>query len=315
MVEIWSIYQTMRHLPLNAIRAFASVYLTGGIRPAGRALGVSHSSIAKHIKDLEAALGTPLLERTGATHVMQFSPSGEALGKQAVRSLKELDNAWSAIMERRGHRSVVISTTPSVASLWLLPRMPKLALALPNVEVSVLADQRMTDVSEGRFDLAIRMGGQGGEHEAHLMDDALVPVVSRRVLDRHRESNFRADDRNIADTLFRAMPLLHDRDPNAGWDRWFRRFPHSDIDVQAGPRFNASDLVLRAAKLGQGIALARLRLAAPDLADGSLATLSEERIVLPDAYKLVSDPEQVQRRGVASVRAWLLEEAQSDTIM
>lgn len=299
----------MKDLPLNAIRAFAIVYLTGGIRPAGRALGVSHSSIAKHVKDLEAALGTPLFEPAAQGHSLEFSPLGEALGKQAVRSLSDLDKAWSSIRERRGHRSVVISTAPSVASLWLLPRMAELALALPNIEVSVLSDQRVTDVSEGRFDLAIRMGGGEENYAESLMDDALVPVVAPRILDRSPENQSGNADPNGIDAIFNTLPLLHDRDPNAGWDRWFSQYPQRDLDVLAGPRFTSSDLVLRAAKLGQGIALARLRLAGPDLADGSLVRLFETSVHLVDAYKLVSAPEQRKRRGVAAVRKWLLEKA------
>src|SRR5258708_37509798 len=65
-------------------------------------------------------------------------------------------------------------------------------------------------------------------------------------------------------TLFRSgLRLLHDRDPHASWEAWRRVHGPPALDVRRGPRFTSSDLVLRAAAQGQGVALARHRLA-PD---------------------------------------------------
>ena len=46
----------MSDLPLNALRTFAAVYETGGVRPASRALNVAHSSVSRHLRELEKAL-------------------------------------------------------------------------------------------------------------------------------------------------------------------------------------------------------------------------------------------------------------------
>src|SRR5258708_37326435 len=72
-------------------------------------------------------------------------------------------------------------------------------------------------------------------------------------------------------TLFRSgLRLLHDRDPHASWEAWRRAYGPPALDVRRGPRFTSSDLVLRAAAQGQGVALARHRLAQDDLATGAL---------------------------------------------
>jgi len=50
----------MQRLPLSALRAFAAVYEAGGVRPAARALQVTHSSVSRHLHELEAWLGVAL---------------------------------------------------------------------------------------------------------------------------------------------------------------------------------------------------------------------------------------------------------------
>ena len=91
----------MRDLPLGALRAFAAVYERGGVRPAARALQVNHSSVSRHLRDLEAWLGVALLEpRDGAVRLV-FTPQGEALGRSAVSGLTELARAVDAARELR----------------------------------------------------------------------------------------------------------------------------------------------------------------------------------------------------------------------
>jgi LysR family glycine cleavage system transcriptional activator len=103
--------------------------------------------------------------------------------------------------------------------------------------------------------------------------------------------------------------LLHDRDPNASWAAWRARFGPPDLDVRRGPRFDSSDLVLRAAAQGLGVALARDRLAETEVANGSLVRLfGDLAILLPDAYWLIT-PRGERRGATNDVIAWLRRDA------
>ena len=144
------------------------------------------------------------------------------------------------------------------------------------------------------------------------MDDALSPVASPRLLNRARTARGGQTGGATVAALLQDLPLLHDRDPNASWMSWFDLHGPAGRDAFVGPRFASSDLILRAAKLGQGVALARLRLASADLADGSLKRLSCEMVHLPDAYQLVVNPERNGRASVRAVRDWLHAEAAAD---
>lgn len=82
-------------------------------------------------------------------------------------------------------------------------------------------------------------------------------------------------------------------------------------------RFNQYDQVIQAAIAGQGVALGRLALVAPMLADGRLAVLGPHTQALSDVYGYwLFQHDPAPRREVAEVRDWMLAEAaECDTAM
>lgn len=290
----------MRDLPLVALRAFAAVYSHGGIRAAARELGIAHSSVSRHVAELSAWLGVVLVREGAGQRRLAFTPQGEELGKAAVAGLRQLENAAASLREARSNRSVTISTSPSFASRWLLPRLPELERAHPRIEVSLLIDQRLADLASGEADLAIRMG-RGPWPQAHceaLMDDALYPVMSPALWKKASRPSQPAD--------LAGLRLLHDRDPQASWELWRRAHGPKSLDIRGGSRFASSDLILRAAAQGQGVALARHQLAIDDVASGALVRpMGELKVDIGPAYWLVLPQAARIRRAPAVVIEWL----------
>ena len=170
----------MNELPLNALRAFAMVYAHGGVRAAARELGMAHSSVSRHLGELDRWLGVPLLRTAAGRGALVFTPQGEALGRATLAGLREIEQAVASLRETRPAHAVTLSASPSFAIRWLLPRLPALEKAHPKIELSVQVEQRLDALDDGRIDLAIRMG-QGpwpALHAEPLMDDALYPVMS-----------------------------------------------------------------------------------------------------------------------------------------
>ena len=294
----------MRDLPLNALRAFSVVYETGGIRPAARALQVTHSAVSRHLRELEAWLGLPLLRKREGARSLAFTPQGESLGRAGLASLRALEGAVAALRESRRANAVVVTTTLSFAARWLLPRLPGFETEHGWIELSVVADQRLADPVEAGADLAIRMGRGPwpGLFCLPLMDESLFPVVS--------PDYWTAVGRPWRPEDLVGLRLLHDRDPQASWAAWRAAYPTPDLDVRPGPRFASSDLVLRAAAQGLGVALARGRLAADDLASGALIRpLGDLQVDLPQAYWLVLPEDATRRAAVSTLCDWLGREA------
>ncbi len=293
----------MKKLPLNALRAFASVYERGGVRPAARQLEVTHSSVSRHLRELEAWMGVELLDKTSQRR-LSFTPAGEALGKASLESLLDLEAAVSGIREQRRGNAITIETTPSFAARWLLPRLPALEAALPWIEVSIIVDQKLSEAGGSGADFSIRMGRgpwKGLICDA-FMDDRLYPVVGRGLWEKQGKA--------ISQGNLKGVRVIHDRDPSTAWQVWQKRFPRQKLNLRAGPRFTSSDLVLRAASQNQGIALARGRFAHDDIVAGALIRpFGEEFVALPDAYWILRDPALPERLAVTAAIAWLKEEA------
>jgi LysR family transcriptional regulator, glycine cleavage system transcriptional activator len=151
-------------------------------------------------------------------------------------------------------------------------------------------------------------GGPWAGSEAHaLMDDCLYPVMSPEL--------WRTAGRPSRPADLRAAKLLHDRDPNAGWLAWREAYGPADLDVRRGPRFSSSDVVLRAAAQGLGVALARGRLAADDLEAGTLVRpIAGSAVSLEHAYWVVMPTGAPRREAVAVVIAWLEREARRQSL-
>jgi LysR family glycine cleavage system transcriptional activator len=290
----------MADLPLNALRAFGLVYAHRGVRAAARELGQAHSSVSRHLGELTRWLGVPLLHGAGGRAGLIFTPQGEALGRAVQAGLREIEQAVAALREVRPAHAVALSTTPSFAIRWLLPRLPAFERAHPNVELSVLVDQRLEAFDGARVDLAVRMGRGSwpGLQCEPLMDDALYPVTSAAF--------WQAHGRPSRPAQLRGLRLLHDRDPQASWEAWRRIHGPPGLALQGGARYASSDLVLRAAQQGQGVALARHRLAAQDVETGSLVRpFGALEVPLGASYWIVRLEGVRPRPAVAAVLDWL----------
>lgn len=295
----------MRDLPLNALRAFAAVHAHGGVRPAARELGIAHSAVSRHVAELERWLGAALtVPAPSGRHGKVLNPAGRALGQAVQSALADIARAAAALREARSPNSVSLSTTASVASRWLLPRLPGFERRHPRIELSIVVTQKVDDFASRAVDISIRMGrGPWPDVRCEpLMDDALFPVMSPTYWERARRPA-RAED-------LRGLRLIHDRDPNASWAAWRDAYGPKNLDVRAGVRYTSSDLALRGAALGQGVALARQRLAYNDLAAGALVRpFGDLKVELPKAYWIVIPSHSWSRPSIASLVRWLKEEA------
>jgi LysR family glycine cleavage system transcriptional activator len=292
----------MKDLPLNALRVFALACAHGGVRAAARELGIAHSSVSRHLAELETWLGVPLVEKRARTRAWTPTPQGEALGKAVLTGLRDIDAATLAVREARSPFAVTISTSPSFASRWLLPRLPALERAHPRIELSLLVNQHVENLDAGGIDLAVRMGAGPwpGLRAEVLMGDALYPVMAPEL--------WKSAGRPSRPEHLASLRLLHDRDPQATWELWRQQFGPASLKLQRGPRFASTDLVLRAAAQGQGVALARHRMAADDVASGRLLRPFGDRAVrIEKAYWIVR-ADRPPRHAVASVMAWLKEQ-------
>ena len=290
----------LRDLPIKALQAFALVYEHRGVRSAARELQISHSALSRQVRELARWVGVPLVRASRGRGGIQFTPQGEALARATLAALRAIEHSASSVREARGAESVTIETSHSVAARWLLPRLAAFEGKSRNVEVSVVVDQNVRDPDGATVDFTIRMGKAPWSDVdcLPLMSDAVYPVMSPQLWRRLGRPN-------RPGAPLRA-PLLHDRDPYSSWELWRNAMGPPSLDIRRGPRFSSSDLVLRAAAQGQGIALARHRLVRDEINAGSLVRpFGSAQVDLGIAYWIIRPALRRPRAAVTRVATWL----------
>lgn len=144
-------------MDLTALSDFNAVALYGGFGPASRALDRPKATLSRRVAELEDALGVRLIER-GARR-MRLTEEGMALHERTHALVTELQEAGEAVASRgpvaRGRLRV---SAPVVYSHVVLSRIAaRFALAYPDVELELVAEDRVVDPVEDGFDLVIRV--------------------------------------------------------------------------------------------------------------------------------------------------------------
>jgi DNA-binding transcriptional LysR family regulator len=142
----------------TGIDEFVQVVETGGFTAAARALGVSKAHISKQVRQLEDRLGTRLLHRT--TRRQALTEAGEQFYQRCTQLIGELDELSAALGEAQEIPSgrLRISVAGAFAERYLAPACAEFMSRYPRVQIELMFDNRIVDLIEEGFDLAIRYG-------------------------------------------------------------------------------------------------------------------------------------------------------------
>jgi len=172
---------------LRAMEVFVEVVRKNGFARAADSLETSPANVTRIISDLEAHLGTRLLNRS--SRKMSLTESGDALylrAKAIVEDMAEVEAiASSSSMKPRG--LLRINAPLSFGVLHLAPLWPKFMAQYPEVELEIALIDRVVDIVEEGFDLAIRISRSGpSSHAARkLATSHNICCASPDYLERH----------------------------------------------------------------------------------------------------------------------------------
>ncbi|PHN21293.1 LysR family transcriptional regulator [Pseudomonas phytophila] len=142
---------------LNALIDFMLVATHSGLGKASRASGVSKATLSRRIADLEEQLGVRLIERSARG--LKLTEAGKALMSRTEAPLSEVTEAMTAASEGvstpRGRLRVA---APILFSQLAMGRIgAEFCAAYPEVLIEVVAEDRMVDLVEEQYDVAIRI--------------------------------------------------------------------------------------------------------------------------------------------------------------
>ena len=283
----------MSRLPLQPLQGFVTAARAGNLSRAAESLHLTVSALSHQIRSLEDRLQQRLFDR--GPRGIRLTPDGERLFEAVAGPFDALERALRPCCTRRD-QVLTLSLLPSMASSWLVPRLPSFLAAHPQLEINLQSSIALVDFERDRdVDAALRYGPGTwpGLDTLHLFDDWIAPLASPELVARHG-----GDD---PDDLSR-YPLLDD--DSGRWPDWFARFG-GFRPTKFVARFDDAETLHRAAASGMGAALGRMTLARPLIDAGLLVTLSGRRLKSNYAHYLVSPPRSADHAGLAAFRAWL----------
>jgi LysR family transcriptional regulator, regulator for bpeEF and oprC len=253
---------------LDGVVMFVRAGTAGSFAAAARAAGVTPSAVSKAVSRLEAHLRVRLFDRT--THAIRLTPDGRAYYERCRAALETIGQAEDLLLGRAdaapSGRLRVSASTP-FARIALAPILPAFVAAFPDVSVELVATDRMSELVEDGFDVAIRTGelDDSGLVVRKLIDSRMVAaaapayLVQRgapkhpRELSRHERLAF------IFPQTGRTFP-------------WHFMVDGKDVQVAPAERlaFNDAGAMIAAAEAGGGVVFLQDYILAKSMTEGRL---------------------------------------------
>ncbi|WP_300614724.1 LysR substrate-binding domain-containing protein [Dokdonella sp.] len=285
----------MERPPLNALQVFVTAARAENMTRAAEQLHLTVSALSHQVRLLEQRLGVTLFLR--GPRGLKPTPEGAMLLQRVGPHLDAIDAALQPLRARRDC-TLRISALPSLASSWLVPRLPRFVARHPDFEFNLDSSVERVGFADGRFDGALRYGpGTWDDVVAELLfEEWLTPVASPSLLAGRAPPRLER---------LGEWPLLCPDDP---WPRWFEQFGGSEPQRYVAT-FSDSDTLMRATVEGMGVSLGRATLMRPLVESGRLVVLFPVRMRARYAHYLVYPERSRRHRGFVAFRDWLHAEA------
>jgi DNA-binding transcriptional LysR family regulator len=252
------------------MEVFAKVAAAGSFSAAGRAMGLSQTMVTKHIAALETRLGVTLFHRS--TRHLSITEAGRNYLDASARILAELDAAESAIAaDRFEPRGLLRLNAPvSFGTSQIAPLLSEFARRHPGVTVELGLNDRLVDLAEEGWDLAIRIGSLA---DSSLIARRIAPCrtvvcAAQSYLDAH------GTPRSVAE-LGGHNCLGYTLSRVTGAERWtFSADGDVVATVSGNLRANNGDALRAAAIAGQGLIYQPTFIVADDIRAGTLIPIA-----------------------------------------
>lgn len=258
------------------LRTFCEVGATPNFAAVAARLALTPSLVGQHIKQLEAQLGVPLLERVAGR--LQLSDAGNALLPVLQSHLSPIEERLRAMVEAREALSgtLTLAAPRSLARLWLRPRLLRLLEVYPglSLKVSLESDAEVRRMLlDGRVELGLLVEDPSllTLELMPVQSEELLAVASPRYLARAGQLASAQDFRAQRWIVYDASLPLH--------EQWWRRSfgAREPFDARVVAQIASLDEMLAFACAGAGIAVLPDHQVAEFLGSGALVALQPER--------------------------------------
>ncbi len=303
----------MRHYdlpPLGQLEAFEAAARHLSFTRAAGELSLTQSAVSRQIKALEDHFELPLFRRLH--RALRLTEEGHALYQAIGELFGRLHEVSARLRRRTERRTVVVTTTPGFAGVWLIPRLTAFTALHPGVDVRISAANGIVNLNRDGVDLAIRYQTREGAGEGadRLFGEVIVPVCSPKLARDPSRPLKKPDD-------LRLHTLLHMEQDAAGvllnWSTWLRALKLEGLVPAGVLHFSMYDQLIQAAIAGQGVALGRSPLVDGLLRSRKLVAPFRQTLASPRSYYLLQSSGAARKPEVQDFVAWMHREAEADS--
>lgn len=276
--------------PLDWLRSFEAAARLSNFTAAAGELGLTQAAVSQHIRFLEERLKTRLFSRLARG--VALSPEGAAYLPHIQSAFATIGNSTTELFEPRAVQTVTIRVPISFALLVLVPALPDLSKALPQIQLDVVTIHRPTDYDQPGSVLDIRFGNGSfpGREADRLTVERLVPVAAPALAE---------------DADWTSLPLLLVAGAREMWAEWFAAAGLAG-HARRSHRFDSFVAAMDAAKAGAGILLGSRPLIDAALAGKALVPLSDFELSSNFGHFLTQPSAAPLSRAEQDFRQWLL---------
>lgn len=170
----------------DLLRTFEAVARLGSFTAASKTLGLSQSTVSRHLSKLEEGAGSPLLLRETP---IQLTRRGEAL-LAAIQPMVDAAVAARAALDDTPELSgeVTITTVGEMVRWVLVGLLPGFYAMYPRLRLRILADNQITSLAAGEADVALRFVRPGrGDLVTRKLRSESYGFFASAALDLHPE--------------------------------------------------------------------------------------------------------------------------------
>jgi len=287
--------RALADVTLERMRSFVRVAERGSLSAVARELGIGQSTVTRHLRELEDAVGVPLLSRT--TRRVTLTDEGSRYYANCLQILRLVDQASEEARGTRGAPAgtIRVSCTAALGVRHVSRLIFSFQDRYPDIGIDLnLTDERINLVREG-VDIALRLGPLsdssmklrplGASHRLMVAAPAYLAARGRPGTPQDLIGHEGIRMSNIAghDTL-----ILHGSDG-----------ARHELPFDGRIRFDHGLAAREALLAGRGIGLAHRWLVDDALADGRLERILPDYAPPPVPFSMLIVPE---RAGIARVR-------------
>jgi len=262
------IYNQQMPESMGSIPVFVAVVEANSFTKAARKLGLTKSAVSRRVSDLEDELGVRLLQRT--TRRLSLTEAGARYFEHARHALLEAQAAEDAATElqRVPRGRLRINAPMSFGRLHVAPMIPSFLDRYPEIHIDMTMEDRVVDLVEGGYDLAIRVGS--------LPDSSLVArklAPSHNVVCATPAYVRKHGSPKNPDALVDHDCLLYAYFSEANEWTFIRDGRQQTVRVSGSYRVNNSEALREAVIQGVGVARIPTFIVGPDIAENRLVPL------------------------------------------